>query len=281
MKNITISNKNFEPLAEEIKRFCRAQKSWNKCFGIGSNKTGTTSLAHIFKDLFGYRCNQSKVELTSTIQIIKGNFMPFKQVMSELDFHQDLPISQGHYYIAIDALFPNSKFILTTRDSRSWAESTLRRYGNRLIHVALNLESLPRASLFTGYSHSWISHFMRKQIAILKTDLEKRQLSDGLPPKDYEFSSELKASLIKDYEERNEEIINYFKYRPDDLLVIDLSCELNTRKITKFLGISCHFSAPIPHKNKKSAGTTEREIQEISIDLDAISINQILGKSLF
>ena len=59
-----------------------------------------------------------------------------------------------------------------------------------------------------------------------------------------------KEYRINDYTKRNNEIIKYFKDRPDSLLVIDLSKEQDTSKLIKFLGLSEDLITKPAHLNK-------------------------------
>ena len=44
-------------------------------------------------------------------------------INQDFDAFQDRPFSEGLIYVAADALFPNSKFILSIRDSDAWFNS--------------------------------------------------------------------------------------------------------------------------------------------------------------
>ena len=69
-------NPNFPQSFREYKNLIRAEKKWNKCFGIGSNKTATSTLDYIFQNLYGFSSNQSLLEINATIQVMRGNFNP-------------------------------------------------------------------------------------------------------------------------------------------------------------------------------------------------------------
>jgi hypothetical protein len=59
-----------------------------------------------------------------------------------------------------------------------------------------------------------------------------------------------KSFRIQKYLNRNEEIVRYFLRRPEQLLVIDLTKEINTNKIVEFLQLPKNMTQQIPHKNK-------------------------------
>lgn len=82
-----------------------------KIFGIGLSRTGTTSLTKAL-ELLGYEI----------IHAPRPHFLPeLYDVIKEVDGATDLPIA--FQYKELDKLFPNSKFILTTRSLESWLKS--------------------------------------------------------------------------------------------------------------------------------------------------------------
>jgi hypothetical protein len=94
---------------------CQANKQFNKVFGIGANKTGSTSLEQVFYILGLNVAPQSEGEITSEA-LSKGNILPLRDHIVRYDAFQDVPFSAKSTYAQIDALFPKSKFILTYRD---------------------------------------------------------------------------------------------------------------------------------------------------------------------
>ena len=80
-------------------------------FGIGLSRTGTTSLAHALR-ILGYKIvhHPRPPLIPSVINIIK-----------RFDGATDSPIA--YQYKKLDELFPNSKFILTTRPLNDWLRS--------------------------------------------------------------------------------------------------------------------------------------------------------------
>jgi GR25 family glycosyltransferase involved in LPS biosynthesis len=107
-------------------------------FGIGLNKTGTTSL-HEALTLLGYRsCHWQSDDFSSQVSALidEGSPLPFEaltDVASVVERFKDL-----------DRLYPTAVFILTTRELDDWLKSRVR-------HVALN-----RADVAAGAArHSW------------------------------------------------------------------------------------------------------------------------------
>ena len=96
----------------QFHRYFLLTKNFNKLFGIGANKTGTTTLDYLARKIYGLKSNQ-RPGVASIHRLIKGDYRGFIDHMNHHDFHQDVPSSIKSFYVAIDALFPNSKFILT------------------------------------------------------------------------------------------------------------------------------------------------------------------------
>ena len=212
------------------------------------NKTGTSSLRAVFQKIYGMRSNQKKVEEISTIQIIRGNYAPLIEALNNLDFHQDLPVSQGIYYAGLDAVFPKSKFILTIREKEPWFKSIIKQYGRILVDLSSSQPAYKDRYIFRGYGQTWLSYFFADPIDILRSDLQKSDLDpSNLSPS--QFSKEFKEACLRVYTQRNQSIIKYFEQRPSDLLIIDISRENNIDKVTNFLNFPPFFSAPFPHVN--------------------------------
>lgn len=94
-----------------------------KIFGIGNNKTGTTSLKIAVEDL-GYSVGNQRVAENLHREWAQRNFKPIINYCKTAVFFQDFPFSKPFTYIALDQAFPKSKFILTIRDSpEQWYNS--------------------------------------------------------------------------------------------------------------------------------------------------------------
>ena len=259
MREIIPGDKDYESSSLMIKRLCRSYKTWNKCFGIGLNKTGTTSLNVVMTTIFGYRSKQREVEANSTRQMILGNYQPFVESMQNLDFHQDLPVSQGDYYVALDALFPGSKFILTTRDGSQWMKSFMRQYEARLKQMLFGSNKVNKNYIFPGYTNFWLNYFWGDALSLERrqmTDLDFNSISvDQDRVENYQFSSSFFDFCVNKFQARNERVFHHFSGRPDDLLVLDLSLMKDVGIIRDFLGLPDCFTSSLPHENRLSKFT--------------------------
>ena len=97
-----------------------------KVFCIGFNKTGTTTLNNVLAGL-GYKMgDQAKAELLMK-EWSQRKFNNIIKFVKSADAFQDIPFSLPFSYIALDQAFPNSRFILTLRESEEdWYRSIVR-----------------------------------------------------------------------------------------------------------------------------------------------------------
>ena len=112
---------------QRIYKFVRphtiSNKNYSKNFGIGNDKTGTTTLEQTLR-IYGLNLPiQQEQEVTLVKQFFEGNYDTLKSFVEKYDAFQDLPFSMKQSYVICDALFPNSKFILTIRNPEIWFES--------------------------------------------------------------------------------------------------------------------------------------------------------------
>lgn len=95
-----------------------------KVFGIGFQKTGTTTLKAALQTL-GYRVQGGGRSLIDPIT--RGDFAPVFRMVEAHDAFEDHPWPQ--VYREVDRQFPGSKFILTIRDEDKWLRSVVNHLG--------------------------------------------------------------------------------------------------------------------------------------------------------
>jgi len=94
-----------------------------KIFGIGLNKTGTSTLRHC-GNILGYRCIGCNKKLLKDV-IAKRDFTHIKETVSRYDLFEDWPWPL--IYKELDVMYPGSKFILTVRRNETvWLDSLMR-----------------------------------------------------------------------------------------------------------------------------------------------------------
>jgi 3'(2'), 5'-bisphosphate nucleotidase len=169
------------------------QEHTPKVFGIGLSKTGTTSLARAL-GILGYKTRDF---LGVTSYIAEDLSSVNLEEIDANDAFTDTPIPS--FYKQLDARYPNSKFILTTRDMDAWLLSCKKQFTKRM--VATENEATTR----------------------LHTDLY------GC----FEFDPEKYAS---GYTRFANGVLEYFKDRPHDLLVTDICGGENWDSLCTFLG---------------------------------------------
>ena len=192
-------------------------KGKQKVFCIGLNKTGTTSIESVLKD-FGY-----KVGIQSDAELLMGDWArrDFRRIVEyckTAEAFQDVPFSLDFTYQILDYAFPGSKFILTVRNNaEEWFQSLIRFY-SKIIGVteAPTAEDLKN---FHYRGRGWLWH---QQMHIFGAD--ESTLFDERLYKSY-------------YTNHTHQIVEYFRYRPNDLLVLNLSHPSAMPSLCEFLGI--------------------------------------------
>lgn len=97
-----------------------------KVFGIGLNKTGTTTLAACLQEL-GFRHTSCNLELTKNAG--DGNLIPIFEHADRYESFEDWPWPL--VYKELDQQYENAKFILTRRTDASAWFSSLKRHALR------------------------------------------------------------------------------------------------------------------------------------------------------
>lgn len=216
-------------------------------FGIGANKTGSTSLSQVFDDVGLVLAPQAEGELTAA-PLSRGNFRPLVDYVAKYDAFQDVPFATKATYAQVDALFPGSKFVLTVRDPDAWFESFLNHHRRNL---AVSPPRLPVEADFRGphqHLYDGFRTFKFESDWLLTVDEGSLHCS-----RDWRLLFD-RETFIRAYVRRNTEVVRYFSERPADLLVIDVSRETSTEKIVRFLGLPGSLVGDMPHLNKASVG---------------------------
>jgi len=200
-----------------------------KIFLIGRNKTGTTSVGSALAS-FGFRLgNQPKAELLME-DWSKRDFRRLIKYCKKADAFQDVPFSLDYTYQIMDYAFPGSKFILTIRNNpQDWYES-LTRYHSQLV----NKNRLPTADDLKQFSYRRTGWLWRQQQIVY--DIDENSLYD-------------REIYIKHYVSHNQGILDYFRDRPEDLLILNLSKSNSMQSLCAFLDITFANQA-MPHLNK-------------------------------
>jgi hypothetical protein len=156
-----------------------------RIFGIGMHKTATTSLHEAFKilgyDSFHWETNRKSFRIWNEM-----NGLGRSPLLEQYYAACDLPIPM--LYEKLDRAYPNSKFILTTREESGWLKS---------------VEGLwnPKVNPWYDWDKQPYSHQIHKAL-YGRTDFDAH-------------------TFLERYRRHNAEVKEYFKGR-DDLLVMDM-----------------------------------------------------------
>tara|TARA_R110002049_G_scaffold276348_1_gene454581 strand:+ start:731 stop:1444 length:714 start_codon:yes stop_codon:yes gene_type:complete len=188
-----------------------------KIFGIGNNKTGTTSLKVAMKDL-GYLVGSQRHAENLLSEWSKRDFKKIVEYCRSAEFFQDIPFSKPYTFVALDYEFPKSKFILTVRDSpEQWYNS-----------------------LVSFHSKIWgkdgrvpTKEDLQNATYIYKGQPWEANRMTSTTPEDDIYNKEI---LLNKYISYNESVIEYFRHRPNDLLVLNVSEKDAYKKLCDFIG---------------------------------------------
>ena len=161
-----------------------------KCWGIGLGRTGTRSLCEAFK-ILGFE-NVKHVP-------------PFMSDLDDVDAAAE-GICMSHYAY-LDLRFPDSKFILTTRNIEPWLDSCQRA-----------MKDFPKERITP--ESEFYNAMIRNRAARYGSLVFDRN------------------KLIKKYYQHHFDVVNFFSGREDQLLVIDLTEGIDQwEKICQFLTV--------------------------------------------
>jgi hypothetical protein len=206
--------------------------SKRKIFCIGSNKTGTTSLGAALHS-FGFSLgDQAQAELLME-DWARRDFRPILRYCRTADAFQDVPFSLDFTFTVLDQHFPRSKFILTVRDSaEQWFESLVR------FHTKfIGKDRLPTADDLKACDYRGAGWFWRAHVQIFGID---------------ESTLYRQSHYVRHYESHCQTVINYFRNRPNDLLVLNLGQPNAMESLVRFLGVDDKATA-MPHLNSSTA----------------------------
>lgn len=204
-------------------------KKKTKIFCIGRNKTGTTSLQTALTDL-GYKLGDQATAEGLMNDWAKRDFKRIIKYCKTADAFQDLPFSLDYTFQALDQAYPNSKFILTIRkDADEWYESVIsfqtKIIGKNRLPTPDDLKEFPL------HYKGWIWEQAQLAYGINEQTLYDRKI------------------YTDHYNNHNARVREYFRHRPEDLLVINIAEQSAIQKICDFLG--CPFNGQeMPHLNK-------------------------------
>lgn len=183
-----------------------------KVFGLGLSKTGTSSLTEAL-NLLGVPSVHYPHDGRTLEELRAGRFR--LSILEEFQGVTDIPVAP--FYAQLDTAFPGSKFVLTVRKRWAWLRSCEAHW--RLMGDWL--DNFPDFKRFHEFACA-------AAYGTLTFDRER-------------FS--------RAYEEHGRGVLDYFRERPGDLLVMDICAGEGWEKLCPFLGLPAP-AAPFPHANE-------------------------------
>lgn len=196
----------------------------SKVFGIGFNKTATTSLSLLLgsngfnvapQKPFEYNMESYYYCRNTLIEMINNDYNHF-------NFFQDIPFSLPDFYRDLDKSFPDAKFILTVRDNDSqWYNSLVNMHRRKFTHF-------DNPKKITMKYEGWLYNYLTRCYG---------------SPEDNPYCE---VSLKSAYNKHISDVIKYFEGREDKLLVCNIKDEDLIDKLESFLERPLH-NKYIPH----------------------------------
>lgn len=186
-----------------------------KIFVIGFNKTGTTSVHHALLEFDIIVGHQRHAERLMTDVFVEKYDRLYDYCLTAEAF-QDVPFSKPDIFKLLDKQFPNSKFILTVRDSDKQWFNSISKFHAKLWGKDGNVptaEELKQADyVYKGYPYDNMTFTFGNE----------------------DYYNEARYTQI--YNNHNNDVLDYFKNRPDDLLVINVSEKESYIRFCNFIG---------------------------------------------
>jgi len=186
-----------------------------KVFCIGQNKTGTTTIEHALKE-FGYNLGDQKDGEKLFENWIKRDFNSIINFTKKSNAFQDIPFSLPYTYQVLDQYYPNSKFILTLRDSDNQWYNSITQFHKKLWsknEYLPSLEDLKNADYnYEGFAYD----YLREVYGVDDNDLYNEE------------------KLKYWYNQYNNDIIRYFK-NSNKLLVVNVAINKDYDRLCNFL----------------------------------------------
>jgi hypothetical protein len=111
------------------KRIAKLRHGYDRVFGIGETKTGTSSFGASM-ELLGFRRHVGW-DYGLYRSGLDGDLAPILDVAQRYEVFEDLPWGGGDLYRVLADRFPKARFVLTIRDVASWSVSHERHWGPR------------------------------------------------------------------------------------------------------------------------------------------------------
>lgn len=185
-----------------------------RIFGIGLSKTGTTSLTRAL-EILGYRTNHFPY---SAVRFEQGNLRLDLDRLRQWDAATDSPVAL--FFRSLEESFPNAKFILTERNIDSWIASC-------------------------RHNHVWPGDYVSNKGIRLFPHIRKILRLHHNVYGTERFQEDI---FRKAYLDHRQSVIEHFRQKERELLVIDICAGEGWEPLCEFLGVPVP-DVPFPYEN--------------------------------
>lgn len=192
------------------------KKSKQKIFCIGFNKTGTTTIERVLKDFKVTLGSQQEAEILMP-NWYRRDFKAIEKYAKSATAFQDIPFSLPYTFIALEQQFPNAKFILSVRDNNEQWYNSIVKFHSKLWSSGTEAPTVHELKNAT-YCYKGLAYEYIKQV--FNT------------PDDDLYN---KAILTNTYNNHNSFVKDYFRSKPEKLIVINTSNKNDYFRLCEFL----------------------------------------------
>ena len=191
-----------------------------RIFGIGLHKTATSSLHEAMK-ILGYESwHWGPVRDLAPAHAARDIWRQMNEegrskIVESFYMLGDLPVPL--LYEKLDKAYPGSKFILTLRDERKWLDAAMRHFS----HEFNQYRGFWKACPFTNFIHKQLYG-----ITYFDPDV-----------------------FIQRYRRHNAEVLEYFKNRREDLLIMNMDLAAGWWELCHFLDCEMPYGVAYPFVN--------------------------------
>ena len=165
----------------------------------------------------------------------KRDFRPIIEYCKTAEAFQEFPSASITPTWCMDQEFPGSKFILTVRNNSSEWYDSLTRFHTKIV----GKNRLPTADDLKAFPYLSVGWLWRAHVLIYGCD---------------ESSLYDRELYTTHYESHRAGVVDYFRHRPEDLLVLNLSDATAMDRLCEFTGTECS-ELSMPHLNRSREAT--------------------------
>lgn len=163
----------------------------------------------------------------------KRDFNTIVDYCKTAEFFQDIPFSKPFTFVALDQVYPGSKFILTMRDNPEQWYNSLTKFHAEIWGKDGRIPTKEDLMAATYIYKGWAWEINRY---------------NWETPENEPYQKDI---LIQSYIDYNQQVKDYFRHRPEDLLVLNAADKKSYQELCCFLNVKSDRNT-FPWKNKTS-----------------------------